>query len=180
MMMPSKKSKGTSQIAYIGIANQTPLGPVWVAVSGNGLVRVEIDTQEPEFLQSLELRGFESFVLNTARVSKPVKELTEYLDGKRQTFNLRIDWSVMTSFQRRVLKLVSAIPYGETTTYGEIACELGKPQAARAVGQANANNPIPLIIPCHRVIGSDGKLRGYGAAGGIDTKNWLLHLEGWY
>jgi len=143
-------------------------------------VRVEIDTQEPEFLQSLELRGFESFVLSTTKVSKPVKELSEYLDGKRRTFNLRIDWSVMTSFQRRVLKLVSAIPYGETTTYGEIACELGKPRAARAVGQANANNPIPLIIPCHRVIGSDGKLRGYGAAGGIDTKNWLLHLEGCY
>ena len=101
MMMPSKKSKGTSQIAYIGIANPTPLGPVWVAVSGNGLVRVEIDTQEPEFLQSLELRGFESFVLNTVRVSKPVTELTEYLDGKRRTFNLRIDWSVMTSFSKR-------------------------------------------------------------------------------
>jgi len=180
MMMSSNKSKSTSQITYIGVANPTPLGPVWVAVSRNGLVRVEIDTQEPEFLQSLELRGFESFVLSTTKVSKPVKELSEYLDGKRRTFNLRIDWSVMTSFQRRVLKLVSAIPYGETTTYGEIACELGKPRAARAVGQANANNPIPLIIPCHRVIGSDGKLRGYGAAGGIDTKNWLLHLEGCY
>ena len=179
-MMTSKKSKGTSQTAYIGVANPTPLGPVWVAVSGNGMLAVTIEPQEQEFLQSLKQHGFESVELHTARVSRPVNELTEYLNGKRRDFNLMIDGSVMTSFQRRVLKLVSAIPYGETTTYGEIACELGKPQAARAVGQANATNPIPIIIPCHRVIGKDGRLRGYGASGGIDTKAWLLRLEGWY
>ena len=180
MMMPSKKSKGTSQTAYIGVTNPTPLGPVWVAVSGNGVVAVMIDAQEQEFIQSLKQQGFESVVLNTAKVSEPVNELTEYLDGGRRSFSVIIDWSIMTSFQQRVLKLVSEIPYGETTTYGEIACELGKPHAARAVGQANAKNPIPLIIPCYRVIGSDGKLRGYGASGGIDTKAWLLRLEGWY
>ena len=159
--MPSKKSKGTSQTAYIGVTNPTPLGPVWVAVSGNGVVAVMIDAQEQEFTQSLKQQGFESVVHNTAKVSEPANELTEYLDGKRR-------------------KLVSEIPYGKTTTYGEIASELGKPHAARAVGQANAKNPIPLIIPCHRVIGSDGGLRGYGASGGIDTKAWLLRLEGWY
>jgi len=83
----------------------------------------------------------------------------------------------MLPFQLAALKATQSIPYGQTKTYAEIACEIGKPQAARAVGRAEATNPIPLVIPCHRVIGTDGKLHGYGGGKGIETKAWLLALE---
>ena len=83
----------------------------------------------------------------------------------------------MTEFQKKVLKAVCAIPYGETRTYGQIAAQIRFQSASRAVGRANATNPIPLVIPCHRVIGADGNLRGYGAGDGIATKAWLLALE---
>jgi methylated-DNA-[protein]-cysteine S-methyltransferase len=76
------------------------------------------------------------------------------------------------------LRAVHAIPYGRLSTYGEIAAQIGNPKSVRAVGRANATNPIPIVIPCHRVIGSDGKLHGYGAPGGLETKAWLLRMEG--
>jgi len=84
----------------------------------------------------------------------------------------------MTPFQRAALARVCAVPYGRTSTYGTIADELGQPGAVRAVGRANATNPLPIIIPCHRILGADGKLHGYGARGGLETKAWLLRLEG--
>ncbi len=90
----------------------------------------------------------------------------------------QIDWSVLTPFQQKVLQATLAIPYGQTRTYAEIAQQVGKPRAARAVGRAEATNPMPVVIPCHRVIGSDGKLHGYGAGEGLPTKAWLLELEG--
>jgi methylated-DNA-[protein]-cysteine S-methyltransferase len=81
-------------------------------------------------------------------------------------------------FQLKTLKAVFGIPYGETRTYAEIAAQIGHPIAFRAVGRANATNPMPLVIPCHRVIGTDGKLHGYGGGDGLPTKEWLLKLEG--
>ena len=84
----------------------------------------------------------------------------------------------MTSFQLQVLHLTYHIPYGQTSTYKDIAIQVGKPNAARAVGRVEATNPIPLVIPCHRVLGSDGSLHGYGGPGGIKLKAWLLQLEG--
>ncbi len=84
----------------------------------------------------------------------------------------------MKPFQLAALKLVCSVPYGRTTSYGAIAERLGEPGAARAVGRANATNPIPIIIPCHRILGADGKLHGYGARGGVETKARLLRLEG--
>ena len=90
---------------------------------------------------------------------------------------MSIDWSVLTPFQERALRATYDIPYGRVKTYGEIAQLLGNPRAARAVGRAEATNPMPLVIPCHRVIGSDGGLHGYGAGEGLATKAWLLELE---
>jgi methylated-DNA-[protein]-cysteine S-methyltransferase len=102
------------------------------------------------------------------------RELGEYFEGKRESFDVPLE-ADGTDFQRDVLGALQQIPYGETRTYGEIAEHLGKPKASRAVGAANGRNPIPILIPCHRVIGSDGSLTGFG--GGIDTKEFLLSLE---
>ena len=106
------------------------------------------------------------------------RQLVEYLRGQRQAFDLPIDWQSMPAAQAEVLRLVDQIPYGQVRTYGQIALALGKPGASRAVGNANARNPLPLIIPCHRVMGADGSFRGYGGPGGIPTKAWLLKMEG--
>ena len=101
-------------------------------------------------------------------------EVMEYLDGKRKTFDIKYEING-TEFQKKVWKELTKIPYGETRTYKEIAVAVGNPKASRAVGMANNKNPISTVIPCHRVIGSDGKLTGY--AGGLDMKKALLDLE---
>ncbi|MEZ4521416.1 MAG: methylated-DNA--[protein]-cysteine S-methyltransferase [Thermomicrobiales bacterium] len=105
----------------------------------------------------------------------PVRQVREYLAGERKVFDMPLDQRG-TAFQRDVWNAVFAIPWGETTTYGEIARRIGRPDAVRAVGAANGANPIPIIVPCHRVIGSDGSLTGFG--GGLPLKRQLLSLEG--
>jgi methylated-DNA-[protein]-cysteine S-methyltransferase len=104
-------------------------------------------------------------------------QLEEYFDGRRTVFSVGIDREALggTSFQRRVWKALEEIPYGVTISYGELARRINQPTAVRAVGLANGRNPLSIIVPCHRVIGSDGKLTGYG--GGMDRKRWLLNLE---
>jgi methylated-DNA-[protein]-cysteine S-methyltransferase len=102
------------------------------------------------------------------------KQLTEYFSGERKDFDLPLSLHG-TEFQLRVLEELKTIPYGETTSYGDIAKRIGRPKAVRAVGAANGRNPIPIIVPCHRVIGSSGHLTGFG--GGLDTKTALLRLE---
>lgn len=101
-------------------------------------------------------------------------QLAEYFDGKRKTFSLPLKLSG-TEFQVSVLEALQDIPYGETASYGDVARRIGRPKAVRAVGAANGRNPIPIIVPCHRVIGSGGDLTGFG--GGLDTKEALLRLE---
>jgi methylated-DNA-[protein]-cysteine S-methyltransferase len=111
-------------------------------------------------------------------VSPFAKQVFQYLSAQRRDFTFAVDWSILRPFQRTVLEAVFAIPYGETCTYAEIAARIGRPNTYRAVGRANATNPMPLVIPCHRVIGMDGKLHGYGGGDGLPTKEWLLQLEG--
>ena len=111
------------------------------------------------------------------KVKGALEQLQQYVAGERKEFTIPIDWSVLNEFQQKVLKITFAIPYGETRTYKEIALELGNPHAARAVGRAEATNPMPIVIPCHRVVGSDSKMHGYGAGNGIPTKVWLLEHE---
>ena len=103
------------------------------------------------------------------------QQLTEYFAGGRTTFDLPLD-PTGTEFQRRVWDALRTIPYGTTTSYGAIARDLGDPHATRAVGAANGQNPIPIVVPCHRVVGAKGELTGFG--GGIDRKRWLLEHEG--
>jgi methylated-DNA-[protein]-cysteine S-methyltransferase len=167
------------ELIYIGEVPSTPIGPVWVACSETGLVAVEIGATQEEFVAHLR-KGRPMCLLekNETRTAEATRQIREYLDGKLTEFTLPIDWSVMGGFQEQALRLTLGIPYGQVTTYGELARQLNQPRAARAVGRAEATNPMPLVIPCHRVVGADGGLHGYGAPGGIQTKAWLQRLEG--
>jgi methylated-DNA-[protein]-cysteine S-methyltransferase len=125
----------------------------------------------------LKRTGATFIQVDQTKTTDEVQQISEYLLGERETFDLLIDWSGLTPFQEKALRATFDIPYGEVKTYGEIASQLGNPRAARAVGRAEATNPMPLVIPCHRVIGADGGLHGYGAGQGLETKAWLLKLE---
>jgi O-6-methylguanine DNA methyltransferase len=163
---------------YIGQTDKTSLGKFWLAASDLGLVAVEWGQTQAEF-EAYLLKHFKRDVeFSPGHIHEAATQLKEYLSGQRQVFTLVIDWTVMRQFQQSVLHATCEIPYGETRTYKEIAGHVGRPRASRAVGRAEATNPVPLVIPCHRVIGMDGKLHGYGMVEGIKTKAWLLKLEG--
>jgi methylated-DNA-[protein]-cysteine S-methyltransferase len=162
---------------YVGELNGTPLGDFRLAVSDFGLVAIEWADSQPA-LDTYLARLKRPIELNQKKVSPYTKELREYLIGKRTAFTIPIDWTLFTPFQRAALQAVFRIPYGETRTYIEIAREIDRPLAYRAVGSANAMNPMPIVVPCHRVIGTDGKLHGYGGGEGLKTKAWLLKMEG--
>jgi len=164
---------------WLGVTEATPLGPVWAALSPAGLAAVAITADEAEFRQHvLRLTGRESLRDND-RTAPTLAQINDYLHGRRQQFDLPLDWSGMSPFQQLVLRAVCQVPYGTTASYGEIARRIGRDrQSARAVGQANGSNPLPLVIPCHRIVGDKGQLQGYGGGGGLATKAWLLRLEG--
>ena len=163
---------------WIGELRDTYLGEIWAALSADGLVAVSLWGDREQFGEQVQkLTGSEP-TYAADHLASVTRQLGEYLNGERQRFDVQIDWSVMTPFQQDVLKLVCKIEYGRTRTYGDIARQLGKPEAVRAVGRANATNPMPIIIPCHRVLGADGRLHGYSAPGGVETKARLLRLEG--
>ena len=162
---------------YLGELNHTVLGDFRLAVSDLGLVAVEWADAQPRL--DAYLRRFKCAVeQNPSKVKPYAKELGEYLKGRRREFTFPIDWSSLRPFQQKTLKVVYAIPYGEISTYAEVAVKIEYPRAYRAVGRANATNPMPIVIPCHRVIGKDGKLHGYGGGNGLATKEWLLKFEG--
>jgi O-6-methylguanine DNA methyltransferase len=163
---------------YTGELKGTPLGNLWLAVSDLGLIIVEWSQSQAEFEAYLTKRFKRPVEHKTDKVRNATRELSEYLTGKRRQFTIPIDWSLMRPFHQAALQATFAIPYGETRTYGELAAQIGRPRSARAVGRAEATNPMPLVIPCHRVIGADGKLHGYGGGEGLPTKEWLLKMEG--
>jgi len=150
---------------------------MWVAVSAVGLVMVDWSMSQAEFSRLVEQHFHKTTIYNDAHTAEPLRQLSEYLGGSLRQFSIPVDLSSSTPFQQQVLQLTTQIPYGQTSTYKEIALQVGKPNAARAVGRVEATNPIPLVIPCHRVLGTDGSLHGYGGPGGIKLKAWLLQLE---
>jgi methylated-DNA-[protein]-cysteine S-methyltransferase len=170
-------TKGNLGQLYTGITPQTPLGMIFVAVSNQGLVAVQIGGNEGEFTQGLITRFGIQPLPSKSQLESFIQEIEAYFQGTRKSFEYPIHWGMLSKFQQKVLRTVYAIPYGETRTYGQIAVQIGKPKAARAVGRANATNPMPLVIPCHRLIGADGSLRGYGGGERIKTKAWLLDFE---
>jgi O-6-methylguanine DNA methyltransferase len=163
---------------FIGEIKATPVGDLWAAASETGLVAIEYGMERAGFVAYLQKRFKCRAAFAPDRVREAVRQVKEYLSGRRREFSLPIDWSVFTPFQQAALRATCAIPRGETRTYHQIALQIGRPRAARAVGRAEATNPMPLVIPCHRVIGTDGKLHGYGMGEGLKTKEWLLKMEG--
>ena len=146
----------------------TPIGDLLLAGDDDGLSLIGF----PE--GSMRRDPDEDWIFNEKPFAEARRQLTEYFAGERKEFDLPLQLSG-TEFQLLVLEELKKIPYGQTTSYGDIAKRIGKPTAMRAVGAANGRNPIPIIIPCHRVIGADGDLTGFG--GGLDTKSELLRLE---
>ena len=142
---------------------ETPVGKICIGEENGVITRVTWGKIPQEYI--LE---------ETELILECKNQLEEYFAGKRKTFDLPLA-PKGTDFQQKVWKALKKIPYGETRTYGEIAVAIGNPKAARAVGMANNKNPIGIIVPCHRVVGANGKLVGY--AGGMEKKEWLLHLE---
>ncbi len=147
----------------------SPIGKIAVITSGMGISQVILGETMP---------ASDSGTAHSALLLQAKGQLLEYFAGKRKNFDLPLDWSSITGFQKDVLTLTNAIAYGEVTTYGQIARQLGKPNSSRAVGGALSRNPIPIIIPCHRVVAASGALTGYTGAGGLATKQWLLEKEG--
>jgi methylated-DNA-[protein]-cysteine S-methyltransferase len=162
-------------VAY-DVLPDTPVGTLLVGVTDRGVCRISFDP-EPEHHLELLARTFGPRVL---RSSKPVdrlrRELDEYFEGRRHRFDIEPDVRGVTDYYRQVLTELAHVEYGTTTTYGALAALTGNPRAARAVGTVMNRNPIPIVLPCHRVIGASGSLTGYG--GGLDRKEHLLRLEG--
>ena len=167
---------------HIGKLTASPIGTIFVAASQKHIISIGLVDTRSKFLAEIGKSAGELDQTITSTdnplISQSLHQLKEYLDGERSVFDLPVDWSDMTGFQFNVLKETYNIPFGQVLTYGEIARRIGNPNAARAVGRVEATNPLPILIPCHRVIGTDGKLHGYGGRGGIKTKAWLLHHEG--
>ena len=154
----------------------SPVGPLLVAATEQGVCRISFDP-DPDVETDLLARLVGKRVLRSGRRVDPARrELSEYFEGERTAFGLPLDLSLAGAFQRAVLRELARVPYGETTTYGALAARVGKPRAARAVGGAMNRNPIPIVLPCHRVVGASGSLVGYG--GGLERKRSLLALEG--
>jgi methylated-DNA-[protein]-cysteine S-methyltransferase len=147
---------------------ETPIGELLLAGEQDGLAMIGFPKgtmrRDPE----------PQWIYNEKPLAEARRQLSEYFAGKRREFDLPLRLSG-SEFQISVLEALRQIPYGETVSYGEIARRIGRPKAVRAVGAANGRNPIPIVVPCHRVIGSTGDLTGFG--GGLDTKEALLRLE---
>jgi methylated-DNA-[protein]-cysteine S-methyltransferase len=167
--------EGVLDVAY-DVLDDTPVGSLLVGVSDRGLCRIGFDPEPDAELERLA-RDFGPRVLRSPRaLDKVRRELDEYFAGRRRAFDLPLDLRAAPDFHRRVLGELSRVEYGHTTTYGALAAEVGSPRAARAVGTVMNRNPLPIVLPCHRVVGANGSLTGYG--GGLDRKEWLLRLEG--
>lgn len=146
----------------------TPIGELLLAGDDDGLAMIGFPKG------SMRRNAEPDWIFNEKPLTAARRQLREYFAGKRRSFDLPLRLSG-TEFQQSVLRALQEIPYGETVSYGEIARRIGRPRAVRAVGAANGRNPLPIVIPCHRVIGKGGDLTGFG--GGLDTKEALLRLE---
>lgn len=161
-------------VAYASV--DTPLGPMLTAVTDHGLVTVVIDGNDEEHLDRIAREISPRILESPARLDGVRRELDEYFEGRRTDFDTPVDWRLVRGFSLKVLQATAAIPYGRVSTYKDMAIQAGSPKASRAAGNALGSNPIPIVVPCHRVLHSGGGLGGYG--GGLPMKKFLLELEG--
>jgi methylated-DNA-[protein]-cysteine S-methyltransferase len=167
--------EGLLDVAYASA--DSPFGPLLLARTPRGLVRVGLPNQDPEeLLEDLAARVSPRVLEAPAALDDARRELDLYFEGRRDGFDLPLDWSLSEGFRLRVLRAIASIPYGETRSYSEMAARAGNERAVRAAGTACGRNPIPLVVPCHRVLRSGGALGQYG--GGSEMKRALLELEG--
>jgi methylated-DNA-[protein]-cysteine S-methyltransferase len=160
-------------VAYAEL--DSPLGPLTVFVTARGLVRIGYGSADDE-VGDVAARLSPRMLADPERTDDVRRELDDYFAGRRQSFDLPLDWSLVRGFAGDVLQATARIPFGSVSTYRDVASEAGSPRAYRAAGNALGSNPIPIVVPCHRVLHSGGGLGGY--TGGLDRKRFLLRLEG--
>ncbi len=167
--------EGLVDVAYT--TSDSPFGPLLLAATPRGLVKVSLPGHDPdEALEDLAARISPRLLEAPARLDEARRELDLYFEGKLTEFGLALDWQLSRDFRRRALRAIDRIPYGKTRSYTEIARSAGNERAVRAAGTACGANPIPIVVPCHRVLRTSGALGGYG--GGLPMKEALLKLEG--
>jgi len=168
--------EGLLDVAYASV--DSPLGELTAAITPAGLVRLAYTDfrGQDEVLEDLAARLSPRVLEAPARLDRVRRELDEYFEGRRTEFDLPIDWSLTRGFSRGVLQATARIPFGEVGTYASVAGAAGSPRAVRAAGNALGSNPMPVVVPCHRILRSGGALGGY--TGGIERKQFLLRLEG--
>jgi len=169
---------GLLDIAYV--TEDSPVGRLLLAATPEGLLRLAYldrgKEDEEAVLQRLADRVSPRILKAPQRLDRPRRELDQYFAGQRQEFDLPLDWSLARGFGRLILEATAQIPFGSVSTYGKVAAEAGSPRAARAAGNALGANPLPIVVPCHRVLHAGGGLGGY--TGGLDRKRHLLAIEG--
>jgi methylated-DNA-[protein]-cysteine S-methyltransferase len=158
--------------------HDSPLGVIIVGATRDGLVRVGLPAEDESAVLEQLAERISARVLHASRdsLTQTRRELDEYFGGDRKAFEVPLDWRMTSGFRREVLRATAEIPYGETASYKDVATRAGSPGAVRAAGSALATNPLPIVVPCHRVLRTGGGLGGY--AGGLEAKTALLHLEG--
>jgi methylated-DNA-[protein]-cysteine S-methyltransferase len=163
-------------VAYASV--DSPLGPLVVAATRRGLVRVAYteSAADADVLEELARKVSPRMLEAPARLDPVRRELDEYFEGRRTDFEVPIDWALTRGFTSRVLQATARIAFGSTSTYANVASQAGSPRAVRAAGNALGANPLPVVVPCHRVLRTGGALGGY--TGGLERKEYLLRLEG--
>jgi methylated-DNA-[protein]-cysteine S-methyltransferase len=175
----AKRFAATAPAAVHYALVDSPIGTLVAAATPRGLATLSYEDHHggtDAVLDWLSAKLSPRMLEAPARLDDVRRELDEYFEGRRQDFDLTIDWTLASEFGRRILKATAAIPFGEVSTYGKVAAQAGNPKASRAAGRALGANPIPIVVPCHRVVGSSGQLTGY--TGGLHRKVALLQIEG--
>ena len=166
------------KVIIYGSLEHSTVATLYLAMRNNRVIGIDFEITEHVFTTKIEKQFDAPVYFDPDKTKIAVEQVRNYLDGVRTDFDLPLDISILTDFQQQVLRATQKIPRGRIATYMEIARRIDKPKAVRAVGQALGRNPIPIVIPCHRVIASNGSLGGYSGGGGLETKAKLLQLEG--
>jgi methylated-DNA-[protein]-cysteine S-methyltransferase len=166
---------GHAAVAYED--HDTPIGTIRLSATDHGIVRVALPTEDHDAVLGELAREVSPRIVHAGRdeLTSARRELDEYFAGDRHAFDVDLDWSLARRFRKDVLRVTAQIPYGQTSTYRAVAAQAGSPRAVRAAGTALATNPLPILVPCHRVLRSDGALGAY--RGGNEAKSQLLELE---